>query len=156
MSLSANLVALVLCAAVADGGEQPARSAEVVQEKLTLGELRMRLAELRDGQRTVILDTRELLRERRRNHLGPDRVESIAAKAVGRQYELCRTAKAMIARLDSEGTATAFVEVFQQVHQDMTRVAERLAKTDLGDDTRALQDEIVATLEEMIDALKSR
>jgi hypothetical protein len=157
MSLSANLFALLMCAAAANGGDQPARGTEAVQEKITVRELRQRLEELRDGQLEVILATRDLLREMAIKdpwRSGPTDVTRV--KPLAKQHELSRAAEALIARLQAEGMAVAFVEVFQQVHRDMSTVAARLEKTDVGPATRALQRDIVDTLEEMIRATKSR
>jgi hypothetical protein len=152
--LGANLFVLLLVAAAPDGGEQPARSAEIVQEKLTFGEVRRRLEELRDGQREVNLATLELRRAMAIQDPWRNAPSDVAkVKPLAKQHALRHAAKALIARLEAEGTAVTFVEVLQQLRQDMTEVAARLEKMDLGADTRTLQDEIVATLEEMLEAV---
>ena len=56
--------------------------------------------------------------------------------------------------LEAEGSAVAFAEVFQQVRGDMQTVATRLRKTDTGIVTVTIENQIIETLEEMIDALK--
>lgn len=56
--------------------------------------------------------------------------------------------------LQSEGTAVAFPEVFQQIRQDMLHVQKRLELTDVADVTQGIEKDIIATLKEMIDALK--
>ena len=56
--------------------------------------------------------------------------------------------------LEAEGSAVAFAEVFQQVHGDMKTVATRLRKTDTGVVTVTIENQIIETLEEMIEALK--
>ncbi|HWG44605.1 MAG TPA: hypothetical protein VN688_17645 [Gemmataceae bacterium] len=56
--------------------------------------------------------------------------------------------------LEAEGSAVAFAEVFQQVRGDMQTVATRLRKTDTGVVTVTIENQIIETLEEMIDALK--
>lgn len=52
--------------------------------------------------------------------------------------------------------AVAFPEVFQQLRDDMIKVKNRLEKCDVGAATRELQQDIVDTLREMTEALKSR
>jgi hypothetical protein len=155
MSLSANLFALLLCAAAPDGGDQPARGTEIVEEKMTLNELRQRLEELRNGQFGVIQDTRALVRELRLPAHQRTEVEGITASADAKQHEVGRAAMALLARVKAENTAVLVVEVLQQVHRDISTVQERF-QTGAGAQTLDLQHEIIDTLKEMIDALKSR
>jgi hypothetical protein len=54
----------------------------------------------------------------------------------------------------TEGSAIAFAEVFLQVRGDMSMVALRLRKTDTGAVTQTIENDIIATLREMIEALK--
>jgi hypothetical protein len=56
--------------------------------------------------------------------------------------------------LESEGSAIAFPEVFQQVREDMKHVQRRLKNTDVGDVTVTIEQDIVETLKEMIKALE--
>jgi hypothetical protein len=65
-------------------------------------------------------------------------------------------AKKAIAQLEKEGSAVAFMEVFQLVQTDMQSVAKRLDKSDTGAETVALEDDLIATLEDMIDAVTKK
>jgi hypothetical protein len=56
--------------------------------------------------------------------------------------------------LREEGSAVAFPVVFNFARELMGNVRDRLKKTDPGVVTVATEDEIIASLEEMIDALK--
>jgi len=56
--------------------------------------------------------------------------------------------------LETEGSAIAFPEVFQQVREDMKHVQRRLKNTDVGDITVTIEQDIVETLKEMIKALE--
>jgi hypothetical protein len=56
--------------------------------------------------------------------------------------------------LETEGSAIAFAEVFQQVREDMKHVQRRLKNTDVGDITVTIEQDIVETLKEMIKALE--
>jgi hypothetical protein len=48
----------------------------------------------------------------------------------------------------------AFPEVLMQVRDDMQNVARRLGKADVGEVTQTIEQDIIATLKEMIEALK--
>ena len=48
----------------------------------------------------------------------------------------------------------AFAEVFQQVRKDMMGVKNRLARVDTGKVTVTIENDIIETLKEMIEALK--
>jgi hypothetical protein len=59
-----------------------------------------------------------------------------------------------IAMLEAEGSAVAFPEVFKQVREDMKHVQTRLGVVDSGKVTQAIEEDIISTLKEMIEALK--
>jgi hypothetical protein len=71
-----------------------------------------------------------------------------------REEEIVKEARAGLALLEAEGSAVAFAEVFSQVKGDMELVAEHLRKTDTGVVTVTIEDQIIDTLKEMIEALK--
>lgn len=56
--------------------------------------------------------------------------------------------------LEAEGSAIAFPEVFQQVREDMKHVQRRLGVSDSGKLTQEIERDIIASLGEMIEALK--
>jgi hypothetical protein len=55
--------------------------------------------------------------------------------------------------LRDEGSSAAFPEAIEQANTDIANVAERLTSGDVGPLTVAIEDEIVSSLEEMIEAL---
>jgi hypothetical protein len=55
--------------------------------------------------------------------------------------------------LEEEGSSVAFPEALDQLLVDVQQTIERLAAADLGPVTLAVQDDIVAGLEEMLEAL---
>ncbi len=61
-----------------------------------------------------------------------------------------------IAVIEAEGTAVAFIEVFHQVRNDMMQVSRRLGRIDPGEATQVIEDDIVVTLKEMIEAFKKQ
>jgi hypothetical protein len=71
-----------------------------------------------------------------------------------KEEEIIREANKAISIIQAEGSAIAFAEVFFQVRGDMTNVAGRLRKTDTGVVTQTIENDIIATLQEMIEALK--
>ena len=70
------------------------------------------------------------------------------------EKEIILEANKAIQMLEEEGSAVAFPEVFQQVREDMKHVQRRLEIADVADVTQAVEKDIIASLEEMIDALK--
>ncbi len=56
--------------------------------------------------------------------------------------------------LDEEGTTVAFPRVVSQLSQDMGTVADRLAGAEVGTLTQTIEQEIVDTLEQLLDAVK--
>jgi len=71
-----------------------------------------------------------------------------------REEVIVKEADAAIRLLEAEGSAIAFAEVFKQVRADMDTVTKRLRRTDSGKVTITIENDIIATLEEMIEALK--
>lgn len=61
-----------------------------------------------------------------------------------------------IAVIEAEGTAVAFIEVFHQVRNDIIQVSRRLGRIDAGQETQMIEDDIIATLKEMIEAFKKQ
>ena len=56
--------------------------------------------------------------------------------------------------LESEGSAVAFATVLEEVRQDMIAVQRRLAQTYVDKTTQAIEEDIIAMLKDMIEALK--
>src|SRR5262245_7503163 len=71
-----------------------------------------------------------------------------------REEEIVVEANKAIALLEAEGSAVAFAEVFMQVRTDMINVAKRLRTTDVGLVTQTIENDIIDSLKEMIEALK--
>ena len=85
----------------------------------------------------------------------PERENTIDShKLSDREKEIVNEATKAIEILEAEGTAVAFPEVFQQVREDMKHVQRRLDVTDTAIVTQAIERDIIASLSEMIAALK--
>lgn len=83
------------------------------------------------------------------------RVDQQASNVLSdREEEIVKEARAGRKLLEAEGSAVAFYEVFTEVQGDMETVAARLRKTDTGVVTITIENQIIETLQEMIEALK--
>jgi len=71
-----------------------------------------------------------------------------------KEDEIVKEASQAIRLIEAEGSAIAFAEVFKQVRTDMITVAIHLRKTDVGTVTITIENDIIATLQEMVEALK--
>jgi hypothetical protein len=85
----------------------------------------------------------------------PTRADDQASLGLAdKEEDIVKEAKAALRLIEAEGSAVAFAEVFQQVLTDMINVHGRLRKTDVGVVTVTIENDIIATLKEMIEALK--
>jgi len=85
----------------------------------------------------------------------PKRVQEQKSLALAdRENAVLREADKAILLLKDEGSAVAFTEVFSQLRDDTAVVERRLGKADTGALTQQIESDIVATLREMIEALK--
>jgi hypothetical protein len=104
---------------------------------------------VREG--TVVLD-RAIQRNPDRK---PARADSQTSLTLSdREQEVARRAADTLRLIEAEGSAVAFAEVFRQLHSDMVTVTGRLRRSDAGTVTVAIEDDVIATLEETIEALK--
>jgi hypothetical protein len=71
-----------------------------------------------------------------------------------REQQIVGEASRAIQLLETEGSAVAFPEAFTQVKEDATQVVRRLGKADVGTVTQGIEQDIIATLKEMIEALE--
>jgi hypothetical protein len=77
-----------------------------------------------------------------------------AQKQEDKEAEIISEADKAINLLQSEGSAVAFPAVFEEVRKDMMRVKERLHDANVGEDTQAIEQDIIDALTHMRDALK--
>lgn len=85
------------------------------------------------------------------------REDQNAARRLGEDEErIVAEADKALAVIEAEGSAVAFHEVFRQVRADMVVVAKRLGRVDVGPETTLVEEDIIATLKEMIEALKKQ
>lgn len=72
------------------------------------------------------------------------------------EREIVKEAKMARRLLETEGSAVAFPEVFAQLESDMNHVADLLHLTEVGFQTQTIEQDIIDTLKEMIEALKKQ
>jgi hypothetical protein len=76
-----------------------------------------------------------------------------AVKLSRREVELTKLADRALVLLREDGTSIAFTEATQQTRDDMQTVADNLAAADTGPLTQAIEEEIIASLADTIEAL---
>jgi len=77
-----------------------------------------------------------------------------AGRLAGKQSKIIIEADKTLLLLKEDGTAVAFPEAVSQMRGDMQEAAERLGRNRVGKITQGIEEDILAALEEMIDALK--
>jgi hypothetical protein len=82
--------------------------------------------------------------------------EHKALALADKEGDILKDAGAAIKLLEDDGTVVAFLEVFKQVRDDLEVIRRRLARTDTGTVTQSIETDVIATLKEMIDALKQK
>jgi hypothetical protein len=105
--------------------------------------------EVRDG--TVVLD-KEIAKEpeQKPTLTHTARVNKLADK----EEEILREAATALKLIQTEGSAVAFAEVFEQVSKDMENVATRLKRINVDQVTQTIENDIIETLKDMIAALQ--
>jgi hypothetical protein len=99
------------------------------------------------------------------NDLKGRKIESLPEEERGAIYKntrnqrdtedlIIKEANEAIRLIMAEGTAIAFAEVFRGVRSDMQSVSTRLGQPDVGEVTQTIEADIIAALQDMIDALK--
>ncbi|TVS20201.1 MAG: hypothetical protein EA424_05150, partial [Planctomycetaceae bacterium] len=82
------------------------------------------------------------------------RVPIPASRLATQQRKLVGEADRALSLLREEGSSIAFPETVSQMRDDMQQVAERLDAANVGLVTQGIEEDIIASLEEMIEALQ--
>ena len=77
-----------------------------------------------------------------------------AGRLSSKEGEIVVEADKAMLLLHDDGTAVAFPEAIRQMRQDMQQIVERLAEAKVGKVTQGVEKDVIAALEEMLDALK--
>ena len=73
-----------------------------------------------------------------------------------KEGEIVAEAERCMKLLESEGSAVAFATVLGEVRQDMIAVQRRLNSSVVDKDTQAIEENVIAMLKEMVEALKKQ
>ncbi len=96
---------------------------------------------------TVLLDKVPKAQRGHEHEIGTGRL-------AGKQSKITVEADKVLLLLKEDGTAVAFPEAVSQMREDMQQAAARLGQNRVGKITQGLEEDILAALEEMIEALK--
>ena len=132
--------------------EEILRQLRMEQIRRMLAMLEARFKKMLELQRQVYDGTVRLdkVPEAERSHSH----EIEASRLSSREMEIVLEADKALALLHEDGTAVAFTEATTQVRGDMEQVVERLAQVKVGQITQDIELDIIAALEEMIEALQ--
>jgi len=117
-----------------------------------LGDLEARFAAMLSRQLAVNAETITLHQRSTGDLSRADRLR--AAELSTEQSSLAQEAATCLHILDEDGTTIVFPGVVEQLQQDMEAAAQRLADAQVGPLTQAVQDEIAATLRELVEAVR--
>jgi hypothetical protein len=148
--------------------EQEKARAELEKAKAELEEILRQLREEEIGRTLAMLEGRfqRMLKKQIEIYESTKRLDKIAADKRGRQVDiqanklgfeetkLAVEADKALLLLHEEGSSVAFPETVSQMRDDMQQVADRLSGTKIGVLTQGLEEEIIASLEEMIESLQ--
>ena len=116
-----------------------------------LAKLEARVRRMLAMQQRVIDATSDLAKTPRSQR--DRRTDLEAGKLVVQQKLITAEADRALLLLREEGSSVAFPEVMTQIRGDSETVVDRLARTEIDQLTGAIQSDIAAALEEMIEAL---
>lgn len=85
------------------------------------------------------------------------REEEIASRRLSESEDkILEEANKAIGVIEAEGSAVAFLETFRQVRGDMGHISRRLSRVNPGPETQIIEEDVIATLKDMIEALKKQ
>jgi hypothetical protein len=120
--------------------------------KRTLADLEVRFRKMLEIQLEVYEGTRRL------DQIAPsdrDRNAEIEAGRLSRRETVIATdLQKAAAVLREEGSSTALPEAVDQLSEDVDQIVEWLAKSDTGELTQAVEEDVIAGIEEIIEALR--
>ena len=148
--------------------EQEEAIRELEQAKAELEEILRQLREEEIEQILAMLQARflKMLQMQRSVHEGTCRLDEAskdgmthnqeieAARLSSQEAEIILEAEKALTLLREEGSAVAFPQALVQVRDDMRQVAGLLAEAKVGQVTQEIEEDVMAALEEMIEALE--
>jgi hypothetical protein len=148
--------------------EQEAAIRELEQAKAELEEILRQLREEELERMLAMLEARfrKMLQAQIEVYEGTKRVDRTpsaerdrddeieAGRLSRRESQIVLEAESALTVLREEGSAVAFPEAVEQMREDMDQIVARLAQADVGDLTQGIEEDVIAALEEMIEALQ--
>lgn len=132
--------------------EEVLRQLREEEAKRYLALLETRLKKMQQMQRTVYDETLRLDKMEEEKRTYEHTVE--ATRLSRRELDIAAEGDKALLLLREEGTARMFPEVLEQMTQDMRRVSGMLAKGSVGKNVQMIEEDILATLEEMLAAVE--
>lgn len=117
-----------------------------------LAALEARFRKMLQAQIAIYEGTKRLDRIPEKDRDRDDEIES--GRLSRKEAELVAEADRALALLADDGSAVAFPEAILEVREDMEQVVVRLAQFKVNFVTQGIEEDIIAALEEMIEALK--
>lgn len=148
--------------------EQEKAREELNKAKAELEEILRQLREEEIGRTLAMLEGRfaRMLQKQLEIYESTKRLDKVELEKRGRQVDIqsnklgfeetklaVEADKALLLLLE-EGSSIAFPETVQVMRDDMSQVADRLSSTKVGTTTQGIEEEIIGSLEEMIEALQ--
>lgn len=123
-----------------------------------LADLQRRCEKMLQMQEIVYEGTKRLEANlKRQPDRRPSRDEEIVARRLSDDEDkIGLEADQAIAVVDAEGSSVAIAEVLRQLRTDISHVARRLSRINPGPETQLIEEDIMTTLKEMIEALKKQ
>jgi len=118
----------------------------------TLAMLEVRFRKLLQLQREVLDGTLKLDKVPENDRTHDHEIES--GRLSSQEGEIVVETDKALLLLREDGSSVAFPEAMRQVRQDMQSVVQRLAEGKVGKLTQSTEEEIIAALEEMLEAVK--
>jgi hypothetical protein len=149
-------------------GKQEEAIRELERAKAALEEILRQLRQEEKERTLAVLEVRftKMLRMQRDVYEGTVRLDKVpekdrshnheieAGRLSGKEAEIVVEADKATLMLHDDGTAVAFPEAIRQMRQDMQQIVERLSEAKVGSITQGVEKDVIAALEEMLDALK--
>jgi hypothetical protein len=150
----------------AEKQEQAVR--ELEQAKAELEEILRQLRQEEIARTLAMLEARfkKMLQMQIEVHEGTQRLDQVpeaerthdqeieSSRLSGRELQIVVEADKALVLLREDGTAVAMPEAVEQMRGDMQQVVDRLSQAKVGQITQSIEQDIIAALKEMIEALK--
>lgn len=116
-----------------------------------LADLETRIRKLRDEEKKVYESTVRLDEVDEAQRVGEFRIQS--GKISSAQASLSNEADGLLLMLQDEGSSIAFPVALEQIRDDMEQVAQWLRDQKVGEMTQAIEQDVITSLDELIEAL---